>query len=202
MIDSSTPLQSPSHGETFVNHLLELAGSNRGAMAELRRSLSHQPGAYVGAFPYVERFAGARHAHDAYRRALYLIAGLFALHPPLHPSQRKGSSFAAVYGRLSEQRKSSQKSDGIERRFIALLSADAQSLPAHLRQAVSLLAADDLSFDYVRLLNDLAVWLDPRQPERLDELRQRWAQDFYRATALPVVSDASTEDSANSLTHS
>lgn len=198
MIDSSTPVQSPSHGETFVNHLLELAESNRGAMAELRRSLSHEPGAYVGAFPYVERFAGARHAQDAYRRALYLIAGLFALHP-LH---RKGSSFALAYGRLSEQRKSSQKSDGIERRFIALLSADAQSLPAHLRQAVSLLAADDLSFDYVRLLNDLAVWLDPRKLERLDELRQRWAQDFYRATALPLGSAASTEVSVNSLNHS
>lgn len=185
MTDSSTPVQSPSHGETFVSHLLELAKSNRGAMAELRRSLSHEPGAHVAAFPYVERHAGNRHALDAYRKALYLVAGLFAL----HPAHRKGSSFATAYGRLSEQRKRSQKSDGIERRFIALLSADAQSVPTHLRQAVSLLVADDLPCDYVRLLNDLAVWLDPRKLDRLDEVRQRWAQDFYRASTLPADSD-------------
>ena len=193
MTDSSTSAQSPSHGEKFINHLLELAESNRGAMAELRRSLSHEPGAHVGAFPFVERYAGIGHAHDAYRKALYLTAGLFAL----HPFQRKGTSFAAAYGRLGEQRKSSEKSDGIERRFIALLSADVDSLPAHLRQAVSLLVADDMRFDYVRLLNDLAVWLDPRKLERLDEIRQRWAQDFYRASSLPVDS-APTQDNTHS----
>lgn len=182
MTDSSASVQSPSHGETFVSHLLELAKSNRGAMAELRRSLSHEPGTHVGAFPYVERHAGTRHAHDAYRKALYLVAGLFAL----HPEQQGGHSFAAAYGRLGEQRKRSQKSDGIERRFIALLSADADSLPAHLRQAVALLVADDIPFDYVRLLNDVAIWLDPRRLDRLDVIRQRWAQDFYRAATPPV----------------
>ncbi len=65
MTDSSMTIQIPSHGETFVSHLLELAKSNRGAMAELRRSLSHEPGAHVAAFPYVERHAGNRHALDA-----------------------------------------------------------------------------------------------------------------------------------------
>jgi len=187
--DSSTPVQSPSHGETFVSHLLELAKSNRGAMAELRRSLSHEPGAHVAAFPYVERYAGNRHALDAYRKALYLVAGLFAL----HPEHRKGSTFAAAYGRLSETRKRSQKSDGTERRFIALLTADAQSIPTPLRQAVSLLVADDIPCDYVRLLNDLAVWLDPRNLDHLDAVRQRWAQDFYRASPLPVDGDPSQD---------
>ena len=193
MTDSSTTIQSPSHGETFVSHLLELAKSNRGAMAELRRSLSHEPGAHVAAFPYVERHAGNRHALDAYRKALYLVAGLFAL----HQEHRKGSSFAAAYGRLSEQRKRSQKSDGIERRFIALLSADAQSVPTHLRQALSLLVADEIPFDYVRLLTDLSVWLDPRKLDRLDAVRQRWAQDFYRASALPADGDT-TQDNIHS----
>lgn len=193
MTDSSTPVQGPNHGEKFINHLLELAQSNRGAMAELRRSLSHEPGAHVAAFPYVERHAGNRHALDAYRKALYLVAGLFAL----HPKHRKGSTFASAYGHLSEQRKRSQKSEGIERRFIALLSADAQSVTTHLRQAVSLLVADDIPCDYVRLLNDLAVWLDPRKLDHLDALRQRWAQDFYRASTLPADGDP-TQDTPNS----
>jgi CRISPR system Cascade subunit CasB len=164
-------------------------------MAELRRSLSHEPGAHVAAFPYVERYTGTRHALDAYRKALYLVAGLFAL----HPDQQKGRSFAAAYGRLSEQRKRSDKSEGIERRFIALLSADAESLPAHIRQAVSLLVTDKITFDYVRLLSDLAIWLDSRKLDHLDNVRQRWAQDFYRASALPV-DEAPTHD--NSQIHS
>lgn len=195
MTDSSTPVQNPSHGETFVSHLIDLAKSNRGAMAELRRSLSHEPGAHVAAFPYVERYAGTRLALDAYRKALYLLAGLFAL----HPEQHEGRSFAAAYGRLSEQRKRSDKSEGIERRFIALLSADAESFPTHLRQAVSLLVADKMTFDYVRLLSDLAIWLDPRKLDHLDKVRQRWAQDFYRASALPL-DEAATQD--NSQIHS
>lgn len=182
MSDSSTPVQSPSHAEAFVSHLVALAQSNRGAMAELRRSLSHPPGAHVAAFPYVERYAGTRHALDPYRKALYLVAGLFAL----NPDQQKGRSFATAYGRLSEQRNRSDKSNGIERRFIALLSADGESLPAHLRQAVSLLATDSIAFDYVRLLGDLAIWLAPRKQDQLDSVRQRWAQDFYRASALPL----------------
>lgn len=191
MTESSTSVQSPSHGETFVSHLLDLAKSNRGAMAELRRSLSHEPGAYVAAFPYVERYTGTRHVLDAYRKALYLVAGLFAL----HPDQQKGRSFAAAYGRLSEQRKRSDKSEGIERRFITLLSTDAESLPAHIRQAVSLLATDKNTFDYVRLLSDLAIWLDPRKLDHLDKIRQRWAQDFYRASALPL-DEASPQDNS------
>uniref|UniRef100_UPI00235921B0 type I-E CRISPR-associated protein Cse2/CasB n=1 Tax=Pseudomonas aeruginosa TaxID=287 RepID=UPI00235921B0 len=62
--------------------------------------------------------------------------------------------------------------------------ADAEKLPVYLRQAVSLLAADKLAFDYGALLDDLAHWLDPYLPvARGDAIRQRWARDFYAALA-------------------
>jgi CRISPR system Cascade subunit CasB len=122
----------------------------------------------------VERFVGAdRYANDPWRLALYLVAGLFALHPK-HESE---ISLATAFGRLAQARDSTS----IEQRFVALLSADPEHIPQMLRQTVSLLAADGHGFDFARLLDDMARWLNPNAFEARDNLRQRWARDFYRA---------------------
>ena len=162
------------HAQSFIAYLIGLKDSDRGALAHLKRSLGFDPGAYPRAYPYVERFVGTdKHADDPRRRAMYLAAGLFALHP-LHSD---GVSFASAFGRIGRERDSAS----IEQRFIALLGADTESLPSLLRQSVSLLAADSVGFDYASLLDDLTRWLDPFKPEARDQLRQRWARDFYRA---------------------
>lgn len=162
------------HAQSFVNYLIGLKDGDRGALAHLKRSLSFDPGAYPRAYPYVERFVGTdKHTDDPWRRAMYLAAGLFGLHP-LH---NDGVSFASAFGRIGRARDSTS----IEQRFIALLGADAESLPTLLRQSVSLLAADGQGCDYVDLLDDLTRWLNPFNPEARDRLRQRWARDFYRA---------------------
>jgi CRISPR system Cascade subunit CasB len=72
-------------------------------------------------------------------------------------------------------------SESIEKRFIALLGADADNLEEYLRQIVTLLAADDCGLDYIALLNDLPYWLNPNATEKRDQIRQRWARDFYGA---------------------
>jgi CRISPR system Cascade subunit CasB len=157
----------------FVRYLQKLADDNRGAMAALRRSAGFAPGAYPPAFPYVERYlADDIHANDRRRVARYLVAMLFAL----HPKHASGSSLAAAFGHLLRKR----ESDSIEKRFIALLAADAEQLPVHLRQAVSLLAADEFGCDYASLEGDLIHWLNPFDVDRRDRVRQRWARDFYR----------------------
>lgn len=162
------------HAQSFITHLIALKDRDRGAFAHLKRSLSFDPGAYPPAYPYVERFIGAdKHADDPRRNALYLAAGLFAV----HPQHGEGTSFAAALGRVGRSR----ESESIEHRFIALLGAEAESLPTLLRQSISLLAADNVGCDYVALLNDLARWLDPWKQEARDRLHQRWARDFYRA---------------------
>lgn len=163
----------------FVSHLIELKENDRGALAHLRRSLSFAPGTHPRAYPYVERFVGSdKHAEDSWRKALYLTAGLFAL----HPLQQRGVSFASAFGKLGRER----GSRSIEQRFIALLDADPDGLPVLLRQATSLLAADGIGVDYADLLTDLARWLDPYDFEARDRLRSRWARDFYRAFDLPA----------------
>lgn len=171
------------HAQSFIAYLSGLKERDRGALAQLKRSLGFAPGAYPPAYPYVERFVGPeRHADDPWRKALYLAAGLFAF----QPKQQEGVSFATAFGKLGRIRESTS----IEQRFIALLGAEPESLPHFLRQAVSLLAADDSGLDFARLLDDLARWLRPHDFEGRDRLRQQWARDFYRTYDADAKSSA------------
>lgn len=165
----------------FIGHLSKLAERDRGALAVLRRSLTFAPGTNPAAYPYVERFVPDGHDQDALRQALYLVAGLYAS----HPQHQAGTSLARSFGLLMLER----QSPSIEKRFIAVLSSDADGLPELLRQMVSLLSADGRGLDYALLLDDLSTWLRPWASDGRDRLRQRWARDFYRSTP-----DTSTAD--------
>lgn len=173
------------YAQNFIAHLESLAERDRGALATLRRSLAFAPGAYAPSYPYVERFvAPDRHAKDPSRLALYVVAGLYAMHP-----RHANISLAASFGALMRERESAS----IEQRFVALLGADAENLPVYLRQVVSLLASDNRPLDYATLLRDLGIWLNTRvDPDRRDAMRQRWARDFYCAIAASVADTDST----------
>lgn len=175
------------HAERFIGHLIALRERDTGAMAALRHSLTFKPGTYPRAFPYVERFVAAdRPANDARRLALYAVAGLFAQHP-----EQQSRSFATAFGELMKRRsKPKEPNRSIEQRFIALLEADADNILDYLRQAISLLAAEDIGLDYVRLLDDLAVWMNPNADR--DRLRQRWARELYRAAEFHTESDSAS----------
>ena len=163
---------------SFVTHLRTLKERDRGAIAALRRSLGVAPGAYPPAYPAVERFAVLGADSESLRQALYLTAGLFALHPAHAP----GHGLANALGQAMRRRDSAS----IEKRFIALLSTDRDSLPNHLRQAVSLLAADGAAIDYAELLDDLSRLLQRWNEEQRDRVRQRWARAFYREGEPPT----------------
>ncbi|MDR0779142.1 MAG: type I-E CRISPR-associated protein Cse2/CasB [Pseudomonadales bacterium] len=185
------------YAQNFIAYLQGLKEDKKekksGALAHLRRSLGFEPGCYTPAFPYVERFvAEDKHSQDASRQALYLVAGLFALHP------KQGSkSLAAAFGALMRERDSAS----IEQRFIALLGADTQNLPDYLRQTISLLRADERALDYAALLDDMSRWLNPRiDPKWRDEIRRDWARDFYRAvTEASPATDAASESVSTSI---
>lgn len=165
-----------AHSMDFVAYLVGLTDRDRGALATLRHSLAFAPGAYPPAYPVVERFVGANvHADDARRLALYVVAGLFAL----HPRHAHGTSIGTALGTLMARR----GSDSIEGRFVALLSADPEHVHEYLRQLVSLLAAEGIAFDYAQLLDALSAHLNRFADDRRDAVRQRWARDFYRMVA-------------------
>nr|WP_281377087.1 type I-E CRISPR-associated protein Cse2/CasB [Deinobacterium chartae] len=173
----------------------------RGELAELRRSLSARSGAsYRLERPIFEHLPARYHGgwgHDA----AFLVAGLYALverptdrpdtadTAKASPSVRRnlGHDLGRLY-RLHER-------PSTEKRFLALLDTDETQLPYHLRYAVTLLNAEDIRPDWARLLADIAAW---HRPERRDEIRQRWAQAFYRpqTDAPPTESPAPLEENA------
>lgn len=168
------------HSERFIDYLMDLSKRDRGALAVLRRSLARKPGNYPAAYAYVERFVGRdRNANDSRRLALYLAAGLFGT----FPQQSTRRSFSTAWGELFRLR----DSGSIEKRFLALLAAEPDDVPVHLRQAVSLLSAADLAFDYIALLDDLNILLNAHALEGRDKVRQRWAREFYRTLASEPV---------------
>lgn len=124
----------------------------RGSMAEGREAL---------AYPFVARYFG----HGRRESDLILVAQLFALHPSMGPQ-----SLARA---LRVPRKSS---DSVELRFRALLDADREDLPVHLRHAVSLAKAHKQPIDYQDLLDTIRGWNGPHK-------RRAWARDFWGMSA-------------------
>jgi CRISPR system Cascade subunit CasB len=188
--------KKPDRIEKFIAFLRK---QDRAAFAELRRSLSFEPGTYPPSFPPVERFVtDARGAWE--RSAFYLVAGLFALverpiekkentlqddapEPSLEPATSRRSFGHAV----AELYQSRDQTPSIEARFIALLDADEEQLSNRLRQLVSLVHADGVRIVWETLLEDVLGWNHERR-----YVQQRWARDFYGrvGTSENAVQDA------------
>jgi CRISPR system Cascade subunit CasB len=158
-------------GQPFVEWLVRLSHDDRRAMAILRRSLAFEPGDFPAAFPYIEPFVPATTRGEHIREALYLLGGLFALHPE-HASTH---SIARELARVAAAR----NSGSIEQRFLTLLASDEATIAQRLRQLVTLVATDGAPIDYVELLADLYQWMDPYGHAARDRIRRRWARQFY-----------------------
>jgi CRISPR system Cascade subunit CasB len=97
----------------------------------------------------------------------FLVASLFAMHPDAAPRGRTmGAVFRAIRGE--------PESESIEKRFVHLLSADAEDVGDYLRQGVSLARSKGVPVDYHRLLNDLRYWA---HRDRFVQLQ--WARDYW-----------------------
>jgi len=154
----------------FIDYLVSLRERDSGAIATLRHSLAFAPGTYPHAYPYVERFiAESWHAQNSCRLSLYVVAALFARHPVVDETKSFAKAFAEVCNR--------RDSPSLERRFIAILDANSDTIFDYLRHAISLLGADGIGFDYASLRDDLTVWMNRRRV--LDHVRQKWAREFY-----------------------
>jgi len=159
----------------FAEYLAKLVKDhNLGALAALRRGLGKRPGEAAEAHRYVVPWL-APEARPWQDDAYYLIGALFAWHQGSWPEAdgtgkaptNLGASFARLRG----------GSDGIEKRFVALLNCHRDDLPNHLRQAVGLLKSKDVPVDWAQLLHDILGWdWESRSVQR------EWARAFWRDT--------------------
>jgi CRISPR system Cascade subunit CasB len=152
------------------------ARQDRAVLAALRRGLGKRPGEAAEMFPYVVPYLPdhvATSRRDWVETCHYLVASLFALHPTDWQGQAAGR-FDRNLGASVRLLKLASGSDGPERRFIALLNADREDLPEHLRSLMGLFKAHGVGVDWEQLLADLPSW------DAADRsVQRRWARAFW-----------------------
>jgi CRISPR system Cascade subunit CasB len=178
---------SPSPEQRFIAYLAGLAGKSEsgeerkgkqkhlGALAALRRGLGKPSADASEMFPYVVPFIGD---HMSLRRQddYFLVASLFAAHQIIwpHPSEQQHAGERTNLGASFHRLAIAVNSSSIEQRFVALLNAEREDLPDHLRHAISLLKSRDIPVDWLQLLLDLRGWdWDSRSVQR------SWALAFW-----------------------
>lgn len=113
-----------------------------------------------------------------------LIAGLFGYaHDEVEDKQ--GVSLGAALRSLYDVR----QNESLERRFMALLNSDAEHLPGHLRQSISLLKTESIGLDWGMLLRDVCAWNAPNKP-----IQKKWIRDYYRSRKADNADAAPTDD--------
>ena len=166
--DTTAPSSTLDYYAGFISWLSRTL-KDPGAAARLRRSLSRDDDSFpLDAAKYVEPFLG-QGCGEAQRRAMYLVAGLYARFPK-SSSQTFASAMARVYRDAGE-------TDSIEKRFTSVMAADEGEIAVRMRHAMALVASKDYAVDFAQLCRDLVTLMDPGRDK--DRIRRRWAIDFY-----------------------
>lgn len=168
-----------SFERAFANALQQLAAPASGqpdlaALAALRRGLGRKPGEIAEPYRIILTLPGA-HPAPWQEDACFLVGGLFAWHqrPWLGAADGPTNLGASLHRHAA-----SMPGNGAERRFVALLNADREDLPTHLRHIIGLLRASETPIDYAQLLRDILAWnAESRHVQRA------WSRAFWRRPA-------------------
>lgn len=167
----------------FVRYLESLLERDeRGALAALRRGVTGPPGAVPDTYPYViPRLPKGVEADSPRSEPYFLIASLFALY-----FSGKGKGIVGAGNNIgrafrmtklkdaSEKGRSPDEEDSTDRRFVALLNADYDDLPNHLRHAISYLKSAEIPLDWHKLFKHICNW---NHPDRW--VQKELAQGFW-----------------------
>jgi CRISPR system Cascade subunit CasB len=144
-----------------LRRLADPRNPDRATLAELRRCLVRGLGR---ALSRVGRLFNG--VPDYALDEAVLVAALFAS----HRDHRQGVGLGEAFRELRDR----TGSDGVERRFVALLDSEREDLPGRLRQAVFLLKAKEVALDWEQLLTDLRRWDEPSR-----RVQRGWARQFW-----------------------
>jgi len=166
--------------QPFIAYLTSLASQgNRGALADLRRGLTAEPGTHPAMFPYVAPWVPETQRFTWREKVYYIVAALFATYQSgssgaqLTTSQGNfGSHFRALVNKKPQ-------SGSFEARFSALLKAHRDDLPILLRQILSILRGEEIPINWDQLFLDLQQWNSESHI-----VQRRWANSYwtYRET--------------------
>lgn len=170
---SEQTTQKHKRDDAFIEYLEKIKKrDDRAVLAHLRRGLGKEPGTALEMFPYIARFV--QNTSRSNENAFFLVASLFGLYPIYSwksDENGKNNLGKSIVSFLKDQ------SGSIEKRFVALLNADEEDLPHHMRQIISLLKSKDALINWHELLRGIKQW------NRSDRKIQReWAKEFWGTT--------------------
>jgi len=166
---SEQATQKQSLDESFIAYLESIVKrDDRAILAHFRRGLGKEPGTAMEMFPYLARFTQNFYRSD--ENAYFLVASLFGMYPTFSwKADEKGqNNLGKSLSFLKDQ------SDSIEKRFVALLNADEEDLPNHLRQIISLLKSKEAPINWLQLLKDIKFWSSENR-----RVQRNWANGFW-----------------------
>lgn len=158
----------------FIKYLEGLVKrQDRAALAHLRRGLGKPPKSSMEMYPYLGRFmsddTGKKKTNHRRENAVFIVAALFAYYPD---AKTNIGNLGASLRRLTDD----SDSKSIEKRFVALLNAEADELPYYLRQIIGLLKSNEKSVavNWEQLFKDIQNWNSDSRRVQNDWARQFW----------------------------
>lgn len=153
--------------DRFIKYLESLVKQkDRAALANLRRGLGKPPQTAMEMYPYLGQFLSQEPKRN-YENAIFIVAALFAYYPD---AKSTSGNLGASLRRYFEE----TKSDSVEKRFVALLNAEADELPNYLRQIVGLLKSKEIAVNWEQLFKDVQFWNSENS-----RVREKWARGFW-----------------------
>jgi CRISPR system Cascade subunit CasB len=152
-------------------------------LAKLRKNIAQAPGSDSDIWAVtIAGVPGSPYGDKATNQewAVHIAVTLFALHQQGkgNPSHVAGVGLGQAVARLDRLIGGPEEGvSPVRRRFNAIVtSQDITELRHHLRGLVSQLRGADIPLDYGMLADDLLAFQDPN---RADDVRRRWARQFY-----------------------
>jgi CRISPR system Cascade subunit CasB len=152
-------------------------GPARAQLASLRGGFARGLTQNYNAFPIIAPFLAHDDSEWAVRNTM-LVASLFALHKGVPEGEKEqwwqDESFGATVATLAN----AGDSDGMDRRFFALLDADPEELPHHLQWMVQMAASHRVDIFWKRFAQDVPRLMS-NDPEWSDKVKLQWARDYW-----------------------
>lgn len=150
--------------------------NNRGNRAALRRYWS--PTTRHQSYPLLGQLGALRVENIIAPKAI--LAALYAEHPQHQNGQTVGKA-ARLLG------KDPNGEHPFERQFRRLLACDTLEDLAHqLHRLTKRLQRDNIGLDYQSLLINLFTWAKSEEPQKRDDVKFRWAADFWQAPVSQI----------------
>jgi len=167
---SETPAKTPQLQKAidFLSLVKQHTERDNGAKAALKRALTGEQRHITAIYPIVLPHLKTKYNEDEW----ILVACLSTYYPPQELKYDKLLDFGYSARRLKE----CTRSEGVSRRFRALLDTSLEDLRSPLCALVRQMKPEKIPVDYPKLLVDLCNW------EHYDQfIQDQWARTFWKA---------------------